>query len=485
MTCNGAVVPSYLRFVMPDPTRADAPDDAIRFDADFIARYDKPGPRYTSYPTAVQFTDDFGPDDWARAAQTSNASGGPLSLYLHIPFCHSLCYYCGCTKVVTRHPERADTYLEQLYREIALQGALFDDGRPVDQIHLGGGTPTFLSDEQLAALLDELARHFDVDPARPHEFSIEIDPRTADAATLDVLAGHGFNRLSLGVQDFDARVQEAVNRLQPAADTLALIDHGRRAGFESVSIDLIYGLPFQTVASFDATLDTVLDSRPDRIAAYSYAHLPRMFRAQKLIRAEDLPSPSEKLAILGHTVERLTAAGYVYIGMDHFALPDDELVVAQRSSQLHRNFQGYSTHADCELVGLGASAIGFAGGRYGQNARLLRDYYASLRDGRLALARGLRMTDEDRLRWGIIQQIMCHNRLDYERVAVPGGVDFHTHFARELAALAELADDGLLALRPDGFTVTPRGRFLVRVVAAVFDQYLAARQDQARFSKVI
>ncbi len=470
---------------MPDRLRAAEADDAIRFDADFIARYDKPGPRYTSYPTAVQFTDDFGPDDWVRAARTSNVAGGPLSLYLHIPFCHSLCYYCGCTKVVTRHPERADTYLEQLYREIELQGALFDSGRPVDQIHLGGGTPTFLSDEQLAGLMSQLERHFDIDVRRPHEFSIEIDPRTADAATLDVLAGRGFNRLSLGVQDFDQRVQEAVNRVQPADTTLALIEHGRRAGFESVSIDLIYGLPFQTVASFDATLDTVLASRPDRIAAYSYAHLPRMFRAQKLIRAEDLPSPAQKLAILGQTVERLTAAGYVYIGMDHFALPDDELVVAQSNGQLHRNFQGYSTHADCELVGLGASAIGLAGGRYGQNARLLRDYYASLRDGRLALCRGLTMNDEDRLRWGIIQQIMCHNRLDYDAVALADGADFHGHFARELTALDALADDGLVRLDTAGFTVTPRGRFLVRIVAAVFDQYLAARQDQARFSKVI
>lgn len=460
-------------------------DPGIFFDAGFIARYDRPGPRYTSYPTAVQFQGDFGPDDWALAAAASNDAGGPLSLYLHIPFCHSLCYYCGCTKVITRHPERAETYLSHLFREIEMQGVLFDPGRPVNQIHLGGGTPTFLNDDQLADLMGHLARHFDIDPDRPHEFSIEIDPRTAGTDTLDVLAGHGFNRLSLGVQDFDEAVQQAVNRIQPAQQTLGLIDHGRRAGFSSVSIDLIYGLPKQTVASFDTTLDVVLGCRPDRIAAYSYAHLPRMFRAQKLIRAEDLPSPAEKLAILGHTVERLTAAGYVYIGMDHFALPDDELVIAQRDGQLHRNFQGYSTHADCDLVGLGASAIGMAGGRYGQNARLLRDYYAEIKGDRTAIARGVEMSPEDHLRWRVIQQIMCHNRLDYDRVEGLHGVGFHSHFADELRELAALEDDGLVALGQSGFTVTPRGRFLVRVVAAVFDQYLAAKKDETRFSRVI
>ena len=449
------------------------PDSAV-FDESLIRRYDRPGPRYTSYPTAPQFSPGFGPDEFLAAARASNAGEPPkpLSIYVHVPFCASPCFYCGCNKVITRDARRGERYLAKLGREIELVGAAFSRRRPVEQLHLGGGTPTFLSTEQIAELLAMLGRSFSLAHDDAREFSIEIDPRTVDGAGVGRLAALGFNRVSLGIQDFEPRVQEAVNRVQSAEHTLGLIRAARAAGIRSVSVDLIYGLPLQTAASFARTLDVVTDACPDRVAVYSYAHLPHLFKPQKQIRGPDLPSPAEKLALLGLTVERLTAAGYVYIGMDHFARPDDELVRAQRDGSLHRNFQGYSTQADCELVGLGVSSISKVGDTYSQNAKTLDRYYAAIDAGRLATERGIRLTTEDALRRDVIQALMCGARIEFDAIEARYAIRFESHFAAELAALEPLIADRLVARGAGTLQVTPRGRLLMRNVAMVFDPYL-------------
>jgi len=386
---------------------------SVRFDADLVRRYDRPGPRYTSYPTAVQFHDRFREAEYRAAAARTNQVNppAPLSLYVHIPFCASPCFYCGCTKVITRSREQAENYLSRLYREIEMQAELFGRGRVVDQLHFGGGTPTFLNPWQLEDLLKKLDWSFSLRKDGGREFSIEIDPRTCDPDTVDLLARAGVNRMSLGIQDFDPDVQQAVNRVQSPEQTFALMDRARRAGFESVSVDLIYGLPKQNRDRFARTLDRVIGARPDRFAVYSYAHLPHMFKPQKRIHAEDLPSGAEKLALLGLTIEKLTGAGYVYIGMDHFALPDDDLAVALREGSLHRNFQGYSTHADCDLVALGASSIGKLDDTYAQNYKSLHDYYQAIDSGHLAVHRGLELNDDDRLRRAVIARVSLR-RLD-------------------------------------------------------------------------
>ena len=446
------------------------------FDPDLLRRYDRPGPRYTSYPTALQFRPSFGPDDFLAAAAASNAATAPkpLSLYVHLPFCASPCFYCGCNKVITRDVRKSELYLERLTREIELAGEAFRRSRPVGQLHLGGGTPTFLSTAQLDGLLATLGRHFSLLESDDREFSIEIDPRTVDAAGVAALASLGFNRVSLGVQDFDARVQLAVNRVQSPDHTLRLIDAARRAGIQSVSVDLIYGLPLQTVASFARTLELILTVRPDRLAVYSYAHLPHLFKPQRQIKREQLPSAADKLALLGLTVERLTDAGYVYIGMDHFALPDDELVRAGRDGRLHRNFQGYSTRAECDLVGLGVSSISKIGETYSQNAKSLDRYYRALDAGRLATERGLRLGTEDALRHEVIHALMCESGVDFAAIDHAHGIHFEKHFTAELAAMAPLVDDGLVTLGGRTLKVTQRGRLLMRSVAMIFDAYLAA-----------
>nr|MBP8202851.1 oxygen-independent coproporphyrinogen III oxidase [Pseudomonas sp.] len=352
----------------------------VNFNRALVEKYDRPGPRYTSYPTAPQFHSAFALDDYHAAARRSNAvaTAKALSLYIHIPFCQSLCYYCACNKIITQKTHRAVEYLEYLKREIAMQGALFDSSRTLTQLHLGGGTPTYLTHEQLADLMSALHQAFNLDDSDSHEFSIEVDPRTVSTRQIHQLRGLGFNRLSFGVQDFDAQVQAAVNRVQSESQVRDLVTAAREAAFKSVSVDLIYGLPLQTRASFAVTLDKVIDLRPDRIAAYSYAHLPERVRAQRLIRREDMPPPERKLELLELTIERLTAAGYVYIGMDHFALPDDELCLAREQGSLQRNFQGYSTHADCDLIGLGVPSIGKVGDTYSQSVKELSQYYAYL-----------------------------------------------------------------------------------------------------------
>jgi len=464
-------------------------ETSVEFDADLVRRYDRPGPRYTSYPTAVQFHDGFREAEYRAAAAKTNGKTppAPLSLYIHVPFCASPCFYCGCTKIITRSREQAESYLTRLYREIELQAELFDRNRTVDQLHFGGGTPTFLNPWQLEDLLKKLDWHFTLRKDDAREFSIEIDPRTCEPDTVDLLARAGVNRMSLGIQDFDPEVQQAVNRIQSPEQTFALMDRARRAGYKSVSVDLIYGLPKQNRQRFDRTLDEVIAAKPDRLAVYSYAHLPHMFKPQKRINPADLPSGAEKLALLGLTMEKLTSAGYVYIGMDHFALPDDELAVALRQGSLHRNFQGYSTHADCDLVALGVSSIGKLGDTYAQNYKTLHDYYQAIDAGHLAVHRGLALNDDDRLRRSVIQSIMCRARVEFADVDAAWGIRFEDYFARELEALKPLLADGLLVMRERGFELTPIGRLLMRNVAMCFDAYLAAHQqsDTPRFSRAV
>jgi oxygen-independent coproporphyrinogen III oxidase len=439
----------------------------IEFDADLIARMTQRGPRYTSYPTADRFTPAFGAGEFAAAARP----GKPLSLYVHIPFCESLCYYCACNKIITHDRAKAAKYLGYLLREIDLQSALFAEGALVEQLHFGGGTPTYLSDDQMGDLLGILRSRYTFASDDVGEFSIEIDPRTVDARRIRTLRRQGFNRLSLGVQDFDEDVQRAVNRIQPEALTVDAIAAAREAGFRSISIDLIYGLPLQNVATMAATLDKVVAAAPDRISVYNYAHMPQLFKSQKLIRDEDLPDGATKLAMLGLCIERLGAAGYVYIGMDHFARPDDELARAQRDGTLHRNFQGYSTHADIDMVACGVSAISAVAGTYAQNEKSLEPYYARLDRGELPVARGLALSPDDLLRRDVIQKLMCDFALDLRDLAARRDVDVAERFAPELARLAELAKDGLLTLTPDRIDVTPKGRLLVRNICMVFDDY--------------
>lgn len=449
------------------------------FDAELVRRYDRPGPRYTSYPTALDFHDGFGPEDYRAAAAASNRTldRRALSLYVHVPFCQSPCFYCGCNKVITRDRSRARDYLAHLDTEIDLQGALFDRDRPVRQLHFGGGTPTFLDDDELATLLGRLGRAFTLTDASEREYSIEIDPRTVDAARLARLTGMGFNRVSLGIQDFDPDVQKAVNRVQPAEETLELIAAARRLGIPSLSVDLIYGLPKQTPASFGRTLDRLIEARPERLAVYSYAHLPQLFKPQRQIHDAELPSAEDKLRLLGLTIERLGAAGYVYIGLDHFALGDDELVRAQAAGTLQRNFQGYSTHADTDLVALGVSAISRVGDTYAQNAKTLGAYYRHLERGELPVERGVALDAEDRLRREVIQHLMCATRLDFAAIGRAFGIDFEQHFAAELLSLQPLIEDGLAERDRAGLRVTERGRLLLRHLAMAFDGRLAAARS--------
>jgi oxygen-independent coproporphyrinogen III oxidase len=459
------------------------------FDAGLVSRYDRPGPRYTSYPTAVQFHPGFGIAEYQAAARRSHEGPPrPLSLYVHVPFCESPCFYCGCNKVITRDHGKAQHYLARLGREIALQGALFSRRRPVEQLHFGGGTPTFLSDAEIGAVLAELGRHFALTRDAGREYSIEIDPRTVPLERLAALAELGFNRVSLGVQDFDPEVQAAVNRVQSCEDTLALIRRARQLPIDSLSVDLIYGLPRQNRTSFARTLDLVIGARPDRIAAYSYAHLPHIFKPQRQIKSADLISPAEKLGLLGLTVEKLTAAGYVYIGMDHFALPTDELVRAQQDGTLQRNFQGYSTRADCDLVALGVSSISKVGDSYAQNAKTLAEYYRMIDAGTLAVQRGVALSDDDRVRRDVIQRLMCATRLEFAAIDAGHGIRFEGYFERELAALAPLAADGLVVHEGRSLRITARGRLLMRNVAMVFDAHLpkvAPLADQPRFSRAV
>lgn len=455
---------------------------------DLLQKFDVPGPRYTSYPTADRFVEAFGAEDYIQALEQRRAGVAktqamPLSLYVHIPFCESLCYYCACNKIITKHHNRAEEYLRYLSREVDLHVAHVGKGHVVSQLHLGGGSPTFLNDDELRELMAMLRRNFTLAPGG--EYSIEIDPRTVDAARLRNLAELGFNRLSFGVQDFDPAVQRAVHRIQPADQVFALMASARELGFESVNVDLIYGLPMQTPESFDRTLAQVAELRPDRIALYAYAHLPERFKPQRRIIAAELPTGASKVSMLSRSLSAFMDAGYVYVGMDHFALPDDALAVAKRQGRLHRNFQGYSTQPDCDLIALGVSSIGRVGATYSQNAKTLEEYYDLLDQGRLPVVRGLAVSRDDLVRRAVIMAVMCQGHIQFEAVELAYLIDFRTYFAAEMNALADLAAQGLVELGDSGIQVTPTGWFFVRGIAMVFDRYLQTDRTRAKFSKII
>jgi oxygen-independent coproporphyrinogen III oxidase len=455
----------------------------LRFDPALIRKYDGFGPRYTSYPTADRFHAGFTAAQYVDALATRGAAAQPLSLYVHLPFCNTICYYCACNKIITANRGRSAKYVRYLGHEIDIVSSLLEGERSVQQLHWGGGTPTFLAHEEMAALMKSLrgAFAFDADT----EASIEVDPRKVEVGTIAFLRKLGFNRISIGIQDFDPAVQKAVNRIQSEDETRTVIEAARAHGFGSVNADLIYGLPRQTVAGFSTTLDKVLELAPDRIALYGYAHVPHLFKAQRQIVAHELPGADTKLAIMQTAIERLTREGYLYIGMDHFARPDDELAVALREGKLHRNFQGYSTRPDCDLVAFGISAIGKVGPHYVQNVKTLDKYYEALDERRLPVMRGVTLSADDLLRRDAIQKLMCEFRLDFAALERKHGIAFSETFAPEIAALDTMVADGLVELTADALDVTPRGRMLVRNIAMVFDRYLREARERAGYSRVI
>ena len=458
--------------------------ETIQWDADLIRRYDLAGPRYTSYPTAVQFHDDIGPFDLLHALRDSRKAKRPLSLYVHVPFCAHICYYCACNKVITKDRGRALPYLEKLEREIEIISRYIDRNQPIEQLHFGGGTPTFLSHDELRRLMQHLRQHFSLLDDDSGDYSIEIDPREADWSTMGLLRDLGFNRVSLGVQDLDPEVQRAVNRLQTLEETRAIVEAARTLQFRSVNIDLIYGLPKQTPERFARTVAEVIALQPDRLSLFNYAHLPERFMPQRRINNDDLPSPGDKLAMLQASIEQLTRAGYRYIGMDHFALPDDELAIAQEEGTLQRNFQGYTTHGHCDLIGLGVSAISQIGDLYSQNDSDIASYQQTLGNGQLATRRGLHCNADDRLRRAVIQQLICHFELRFADIERAHGVVFRDYFAALWPELEQLAGDGLIVLDEQGIQVRPAGRLLVRSLCMLFDRYLNDQVRQ-RFSRVI
>jgi oxygen-independent coproporphyrinogen-3 oxidase len=454
-------------------------------DTALVRKYDGYGPRYTSYPTADRFHDRFTAANYVDALQARNEAHAtqPLSLYVHLPFCNTICFYCACNKVITKDHGRSAKYIRYLGREIGMISGMIEGGPKVEQLHWGGGTPTFLARDEMATLMGMLRRAFDFSPKA--EISIEVDPRKVDADTIAFLGAQGFNRISVGIQDFDPLVQQAVNRIQSEEETLTVIDAARANGFVSVNADLIYGLPKQTVEGFSRTLDKVIAVAPDRIALYSYAHVPHLFKPQRRIELADLPAPEAKLAILALAIDKLGASGYTYIGMDHFAKPTDELAVAQRERKLHRNFQGYSTKPDCDMLAFGISAIGKIGASYVANVKTLDEYYQRLDANALPVKRGVQLDADDLVRRDAIQRLMCDFELDFGAFGARHGIGFSDYFAPELTALAPLADDGLVEIGADRIAVTPRGRLLVRIVAMQFDRYLREAREGATYSKVI
>ena len=458
--------------------------DAIRWDTELIRRYDCAGPRYTSYPTAVQFHGDIGSFELLQALRDSRKASRPLSIYVHIPFCANICYYCACNKVITKDRGRAQPYLESLAREIKQLAHHLGPDQRVEQLHFGGGTPTFLSHDELRWLMAEIRSHFNLLDDDSGDYSIEIDPREADWATMGLLRELGFNRVSLGVQDLDPEVQRAVNRLQTLEQTRAVLDAAHTLQFRSVNIDLIYGLPKQTPESFARTVAEIIALQPDRLSVFNYAHLPERFKPQRRINAEELPSPGDKLLMLQNSIEQLTAAGYRYIGMDHFALPDDELASAQEDGTLQRNFQGYTTHGHCDLIGLGVSSISQIGDLYCQNNSDINAYQTSLDSGQLSTTRGLQCNADDRIRRAVIQQLICSFSLDFASIEDDFNIDFRAYFSECWPDLQQMAKDQLISLNPQGIDILPAGRLLARSVCMLFDRYLK-EQSRQRFSRVI
>lgn len=460
------------------------------FDKSLISRYDKAGPRYTSYPTAVQFHDGFQQqayevwanktNEWSRESSRPT----PLSLYFHIPFCDTVCFYCGCSKIATKDRSRAAPYLEHVYKELEMQSKLFDTNRVVRQLHWGGGTPTFISNHEMRELMEMTRKYFTLLDNDDGEYSIEIDPREVEDDSIRLLRDLGFNRMSLGVQDFDPKVQKAVNRIQPEEKTLAVLKSARESGFKSISMDLIYGLPFQTVSSFEKTIEKAIAASPDRLSIFNYAHLPKMFKPQRRINEEDLPKAAEKLDMLSRTMELLSENGYVFIGMDHFAKPADEMAIAQQNGTLYRNFQGYSTHADCDLIALGVTSISKIGHSYSQNVKTLDEYYSLIGSGCLPLLRGIELSRDDLIRRKTINQLICHFVLDCAEIANEYDIDFREYFSTEIGELNVMQQDGLIEIENSVIRVLPIGRLLIRNICMVFDKYLRESTKQ-NFSKVI
>ncbi|CAN1521909.1 HemN Coproporphyrinogen III oxidase and related Fe-S oxidoreductases [Methylophilaceae bacterium] len=473
MTTANETIASALDNIMPGVS------------SETLKKYDVSGPRYTSYPTADRFVEAFTQEAYMLALEQRReiAATQPLSIYVHIPFCESLCFFCACNKIVTKHHERSAEYLRYLNREIDLHIEHLGAGQTISQLHLGGGSPTFFSDEELAELMSMLKRNFVFAPGG--EYSIEVDPRTVNEQRLKHLADLGFNRLSFGVQDFDPEVQKAVHRIQPAEQVFSLVDAARRYRFESINVDLIYGLPMQTPESFKRTLAQVVELRPNRIALYGYAHLPERFKPQRRISEYELPAAADKITMLGNALKAFIDAGYVYVGMDHFALPDDELAIAKRQGRLHRNFQGYSTQPDCDLISLGVSAIGRVGATYSQNAKTIEEYYDHLNHGRFPVVRGLALSRDDIVRRAVIMAIMCQGALQYEAIELAYMLDFRSYFADEMDALKALEKTDMVLLEEDGLQVTDTGWFFVRAVAMVFDKHLQTDRNRARFSKIL
>jgi oxygen-independent coproporphyrinogen-3 oxidase len=473
MTTANETIASALDNIMPGVS------------SETLKKYDVSGPRYTSYPTADRFVEAFTQEAYMLALEQRReiAATQPLSIYVHIPFCESLCFFCACNKIVTKHHERSAEYLRYLNREIDLHIEHLGAGQTISQLHLGGGSPTFFSDEELAELMSMLKRNFVFAPGG--EYSIEVDPRTVNEQRLKHLADLGFNRLSFGVQDFDPEVQKAVHRIQPVEQVFSLVDAARRYRFESINVDLIYGLPMQTPESFKRTLAQVVELRPNRIALYGYAHLPERFKPQRRISEYELPAAADKITMLGSALKAFIDAGYVYVGMDHFALPDDDLAIAKRQGRLHRNFQGYSTQPDCDLISLGVSAIGRVGATYSQNAKTIEEYYDHLNHGRFPVVRGLALSRDDIVRRAVIMAIMCQGALQYESIELAYMLDFKSYFADEMLALKALEKTDMLVLEEDGLQVTDTGWFFVRAVAMVFDKHLQTDRNRARFSKIL
>ncbi|MCF6437371.1 oxygen-independent coproporphyrinogen III oxidase [Pseudoalteromonas sp. MMG022] len=450
------------------------------WDDSLIKKYNVSGPRYTSYPTALSLQSGY--DATALRAAVQSSKSRSLSLYIHIPFCHQLCYYCGCNKIVTRHQHKADTYLDNLELEIQAQAPLFAH-YDVEQLHLGGGTPTFLSAKQMSRLITMLEQHFAFTPKAQR--SIEIDPRSLAEGMLGHLQQLGFNRISFGVQDFNDLVQEAVNRPQHMEDVIALLTHARELGFKSINADMIYGLPHQTPESFANSIAKLIELSPDRVSVFNYAHLPDKFAAQRKLKEADMPTPAQKLTVFKNTLAQMTEAGYQFIGMDHFAKKTDELAVAQQFGKLHRNFQGYTTHGECDLLGLGVSSISQIGDAILQNEKDLKAYYEAVNLAGFAIAKGMKLDEEDKLRAAVIKQLICHFELDIPQFEASYNLDFNTHFSEALCALTPLAEDGLVEITPDKIMVTSKGNLFIRIICMCFDAYLQQQLKTTRFSRVI
>ncbi len=452
---------------------------------DLIKRYDLSGPRYTSYPTAIQFDPTLTAEQLVQAGQDSTDTSAPLSLYFHIPFCTHVCYFCACNKMITRNKKRAAPYLAELYKEMATISDYYSNDRIVNQLHWGGGTPSFISDDEMRELMAQTRKHFKLRDDDKGDYSIEIDPREADAQRMKVIRELGFNRISLGVQDIEIKVQEAVNRVQPIEMSEEIISSARELGFKSINVDLIYGLPHQTIDSFSRTVDKIIELSPDRLSVFNYAHMPDRFRSQAHIKDEDLPSPGDKLIILEKTINQLIDAGYQYIGMDHFAKPDDELAIAQREGHLHRNFQGYTTHSDCDLVAMGVSAISQVGDVYYQNEHDLKQYQNAVADKSQAIKRGVILTEDDRIRRRVITQLICHFDLDPRTIEAEFGIEFDSYFAEEQQLIQQFCDDGLVTINDRIIEVTPSGRLLIRRICMTFDAYMSKQQAGRTFSRII